>query len=258
MEQLYVFLIKNDVWIYFLCGLGALWYGYEFIRGAGSLQRAQFSLERERATRRRNGSFLFLLFFVVVAAFVTFVDVRIQPTLPDELLNPPTPTPRPFVTPFVENAAPTPTRRALPTPTSILAPTATLRTPLTPTPTEASTNSNVVILDVEPLREGCDTGVDIVQPRSGSTISGGVSVFGSADSTSFRSYVLEINGPETGGEWTPITPVAITQAVPNGFLGSANLEDWETGVYQIRLSVIAGNNVQTGQCTIQIGLNNDS
>jgi hypothetical protein len=257
MDQLYVFLIKNDVWIYFLCGLGAIWYGYEFLRGSGSLQRAHFSLERERALRRRNGSFLFLLFFVSVAALVTFVNVRIQPNLPDELLNPPTPTPRAFVTPFVENAQPTPTRHALPTPTSILAPTATLRIPLTPTP-PSRPSGGVATLEVQALREGCAPGVDLTQPPSGSTVSGGMSLFGSADSTSFRSYVLEINGPETGGEWTPLTPVAVTQAVPNGFLGSANLEEWATGVYQIRLTVLAGNNVQTGQCIIQIGLNNDS
>lgn len=258
MEQFYVFLIKNDVWIYFLCGLGAIWYGYEFIRGSRALQRAHFSLERERASRRRNGSFLFLLFFVCVAALVTFVDVRIQPTLADELLNPPTPTPRAFVTPFVENVELTPTRRVLPTPTSILAPTATLRTPLTPTPTRVVAIEGVPTLAVEPLRQGCEPGVDITQPSSGSTVKAGVSVFGSADSNSFRSYVLEINGPETSGEWTSITPVAITQAVPNGFLGSANLEEWASGVYQIRLTVLAGNNVQTGQCVIQIGLNNDS
>ena len=256
MDQIYVFLIKNDVWIYFLCALGVIWYGYEFLRGVRSSQRAHFSLERERAARLRNGSFLFLLFFVTVIAFVTYVDVRVQPTLPLSLLDPPTPTPRAFVTPFVGTPEPTATRRSLPTPTAILAPTATLVNPVTPTVVARPTAEIVPALDVEPLRTGCQTGIDIVQPPSGSTIAGGISLFGSADAPNFSSYRIEIQGPETGESWVPITVASDGDPVPNGFLGSANLENWATGVYQIRLTVLAGSNTPVGQCTIQLGLNN--
>jgi hypothetical protein len=257
MDQIYVFLIKNDVWIYFLCALGVIWYGYEFVRGVRSSQRAHFSLERERAARLRNGSFLFLLFFVTVIAFVTYVNVRVQPTLSPTLLDPPTPTPRAFITPFSGTPEPTVTRRAVPTPTAILAPTATLVNPVTPTVFARPTAEFVPALDVEPLRTGCQPGIDILQPASGSTVAGGVSLFGSADAPSFNSYLIEIIGPETGDNWVPITVETAGNPVPNGFLASANLENWTTGVYQIRLTVLAGSNSPVGQCTIQLGLNND-
>lgn len=256
MDQLYVFFIRNDVWIYFLCALGALWYGYEFLRGARSLQRAYFNLERERATRKRNQSFLFLLFFVSVAAFVTFVNVRIQPTLSPTLLDPPTPTPRAFVTPLTGTLEPTPTRRPLPSPTAILAPTATLRNPVTPASAPTPTVALVPTLPVDAVRSGCVDGINITQPPSGSTVSGGVSLFGVATAPNFSNYIVEINGPETGNEWVTLAPTAFTQPVANGFLAGANLETWETGVYQIRLTVRAGSNAPVGQCTIQIGLNN--
>ena len=156
MEQLYVFLIKmtsgfTSCVVSAHCGMEAT---RICIRGAGSLQRAQFSLEtRTSHTTAQMAHSPVSALFVVVAAFVTFVDVRIQPTLPDELLNPPTPTPRPFVTPFVENAAPTP--RATCIADTDINP-GTNRHPTHPAHTghqlSQGTTAMLSFLDVEPLR----------------------------------------------------------------------------------------------------------
>ncbi|MFQ5435811.1 MAG: hypothetical protein ACE5FD_13115, partial [Anaerolineae bacterium] len=130
MEPIYVFLIRNDVWIYILSGMGLFWFGSEFIRAQRGLRHAVFGLERERGQRIRNNSLAFILFFAVTASVVFYVNDRIAPNLPADALLPPTPTPDIFRTPL---SSPTPLAgmepTAVPTPTSPLVPTVTLANP---------------------------------------------------------------------------------------------------------------------------------
>ena len=100
MDSVYVFLIRNDVWIYILSTLGFFWYAVEFIRATRGLRSAVFGLERERGTQTRNNALLFMSLFATVIAVVFFVNRQIAPTLAPELLRPPTPTPNPLSTPL--------------------------------------------------------------------------------------------------------------------------------------------------------------
>ncbi|MEW5988980.1 MAG: hypothetical protein AB1791_20335, partial [Chloroflexota bacterium] len=73
MENLYVFLIRNDIWIYILCGLGLIWYFGEWWRAQRMLRSAMFGLERETGQHLRNNALLFLTLFALVAGAVYYV-----------------------------------------------------------------------------------------------------------------------------------------------------------------------------------------
>ena len=259
IQRFYAFLVLNDVWILFLCVLGVIWYLIQWANRQQEYRRSSFQLERERAANERNSALLYLLIFVGVIGLIGWVNWQVAPTLPSELLIPPTPTLRP-VNPTLEGigltprATPTP-RKAFPTPTPIIAPTATLRYP-TFDDGSAVPAPNQELL-VEAIVEGCTGGVAINDPASGTILSGGISLFGSAESPNFNYYQIDIRGDQTNNDWIPLLDGVVNAPVPNGFLGSANLYNWQTGIYQIKLTVFNNDETMAGSCLIQIGISND-
>lgn len=254
MDKLYVFLIHNDVWIYFVCALGILWYLAEFWRGQRDLRRARFNLERDRAGQVRLSAGIFLLVFAAIVGLVVYVNISIRPTLPAELLRAPTLTPNPL--PEIITT-PTSTPVIGVGPSFFLAPTVTLRPGSAPIPQSAlGLNSAEPVPGVKPISDGCTRNLSITQPPAGSTVFGGLSAFGSADGPDFSAYQLEMRGPHTDQIWTPLLVTPADQPISNGFLGNANLGTWSTGVYELRLTVYDSNNAPIGACTIQIGVRN--
>ena len=81
MDRIYLFLIRNDVWIYILSAFGLVWYVTELIRSQNALRRAMFNLERETATRVRNHALSFVIFFVAVVGIVYYVNTYVAPCL---------------------------------------------------------------------------------------------------------------------------------------------------------------------------------
>jgi hypothetical protein len=263
MDGIYLFLIRNDVWIYVLSALGLFWYATELWRANNTLRSAVFGLEKERGTRMRNNALFFIALFSAIIAVVFFVNSRIAPTLPQELLKPPTPTPNIFSTPLT---SPTPlgTRiegREVVTPA--FAPTVTLSGP------GPNTGDDTLIEETVPTATAtlfvpptpfvdCTADLNISDPRNGVAISGEISFSGTADTDNFQYYVLETNGPQTNGQWASLLGRQVDQPVREGFLGNSNLEMWQPGPYLIRLTTIdIGDNV-TGQCVIQITLTGSS
>ncbi len=260
MDRLVLFLIRNDVWIYIICVLGLFWYITELWRANGQLSRAVFGLERERATRMRNNALIFSTLFASVIAIVFFVNNRIAPTLPEELLKPPTPTPDIFSTPLVPpSPLPTPIEQGAVTPN--LAPTVTL-----------AGNPGVPEGDIEDIQVtptatpfipptpfvDCTSDLNISDPPDGAAVSGDLSFFGTADTENFQYYLLETNGPQTNGQWASLLGRDIDQPARDGFLGNSNLTSWQPGPYLIRLTTVdVGGNI-TGQCVIQVTLVNGS
>ena len=274
MERLYLFLIRNDIWIYIICGLGLFWYLSEFIRARQLLRRASFGLERETGSRVQVNALLFILLLMAIVGGVIYVNTRIQPTLPAELLRPPTPTVDLFRTPL---RSPTPLTDFLEdlnaTPTSPLAPTVTLAgtddvanadsgaavtTPEapandtgTPAPDEATQTTGAT---APPSSAGCSPLVNISQPASGSTVFGSVAFLGSATGENFAFYKLEINGPQTNNQWASLIGQVISNEVVNGLLGSANFNGWLNGRYTIKLTIIDVTSNEIASCAIQINL----
>ncbi len=265
MDRVFIFLIRNDVWIYILCGLGLFWYGTDLLRALGQRRRAMFNLERERATQRRNHALTLVLLCASVAGAVAFVNVRIAPTLPAELLRSPTPTPDPLRQPL---ASPTPRLAAPPpavTPTPPLVPTITLPGgPVAPPPVQTPGTAQTVTPDTpEPgetpappvaIPGNCPPSINFSLPLDGSTVSGLVTFTGNASAPGFAFYKIEINGPETGGQWASLLGRTVFQPTVNGVLGSADFAGWQPGSYAVRLVVVDDTSNEVGACTIQLAV----
>lgn len=261
MESLFVFLIRNDVWIYIICFLGLVWYVSEFWRGHSSFRRAMFGLERESALRTRNTALLYILIFGGIAGAVTFVNVQVAPTLPPTLLRDPTPTPDPLALPPAPTVEPT----SDVTPTSPLAPTVTLAssgnfaptidTPV-PVPNILATDDPSILPTATILVGGCSPTVTIVDPREGDLVIGTLSLFGSANVPLFSYYELEINGPQTNGIWASLLGRRVSQRVEEGLLGTADISGWESGTYEVRLTTVNEDGLATNRCVTSIELDN--
>ncbi|MDX1663816.1 MAG: hypothetical protein R3272_08480 [Candidatus Promineifilaceae bacterium] len=263
MDSLYVFLIRNDIWIYILSALALLWYGSELVRAQSSLRRAMFGLERETALRTRNAALLFILFFGGLIGLVAYVNLQVAPTLPQELLRPPTPTPDPMALP----AAPVEERPdAAGTPTSPIpvAPTVTLAGVAadTPTPDAATAEPTAGTPAADdgfsapstPV-SGCTPAASIQEPQSGDRVPGTLNVTGVADTADFGYYELEISGPQTNNRWADLLGRRIDQPVSDGFLGgNINLSQWSPGTYLLRLKVVNTEGETTNLCVIDIVL----
>jgi len=260
MDRIYLFLIRNDVWIYIVSALGLVWYLTEFVRAQSALRRAMFNLERETATHVRNHALSFILFFAAVAGIVYYVNVEIAPTLPEEVLMPAAPTPDVFATPL---ASPTP----LGTPVAedngtglpVLAPTVTL--PALPGFESAQPITDTAAADATALLTptpfaSCIPELNFSDPLNGSVVFQRVTFRGTANTDELHQYVIELNGPQTVGTWAPIMESPANQPVVNGDLGAADLSQWSPGPYLVRLRALDPTGGELGVCTIQVTLDN--
>lgn len=263
MDAIYVFLIRNDVWIYILCTLGLLWYVAELLRANSALRRAMFGLERETALRTRNTALFFIFIFGSTIGLVTYANEVVRPRLPESMLRPPTPTPGAGRLQTTAEANETTAAATEPgtTPTSPVAPTVTLpgddagegvesapaETPTPgPTPTPSPTPRPVA---------GCAPSAFIQEPASGKQVAGTINIFGTAETPDFGYYELEISGPQTNGAWANLIGRRVTQRVEDGFLGgNVNLSQWEPGSYLLRLTVGNAQGDVTNQCVVDIVL----
>lgn len=259
MNQFYVFILHNDVWIYIVSALGLFWYLNEFIRAQRLLRVAIFNLERETNTQARNTALIAILILSSIIGGVYYVNKEVAPNLPATLLRPPTATPDIFRTPL---ASPTPllTRQATPTPP--LVPTITLANnpgEPAPNPAEETTPEETATAVGTPLPPptpsvGCTIQLNITEPRNGAIVADTIMFNGTADFESFGYYTLEANGPQTSGQWASLLGRNIDQTVQDGFLGSVNLSQWEAGPYLIRLSAADQEQNIIAQCVIQVTL----
>lgn len=278
MERFYVFLIENRIGIYIFCGLGLFWFVSNLVQARGILRRAVFSIEREQAIRIQNRALIIIFLLLAFVGMATYANAAIRPTLAPELLVPPTFTPDIFATPL---SSPTP----LTTPLSIeatlppAAATATLPPGILPaqgnpvetrplqatlpanddttpqstlSPAENEANAAATTAPPAAALLGCGPGLNISNPVEGVSISGELTVQGTADIPNFLFYKLEISGPETGNVWASLTGAVGQQAVKNGTLGSANLGGWAEGAYTIRLTVIDATSNEVGSCAVGV------
>jgi hypothetical protein len=204
-----------------------------------------------------------VLLFAVIAGAVTYVNLRIAPTLPPEILKPPTPTPNIFATPL---SSPTPANDQ-PTPTIALAPTVTLAGPsgnqpplsTSPVDTEGTPDSELTA-EVEATASAsptapvsaCTPGILITSPPTGAIVSSVVTFFGSATGEEFGYYQLEAQGPQTGSSWTQLPVDDATQQVFDNILGAVDVTSWLSGPHSFRLSVFDSQDALVGQCDIQL------
>jgi hypothetical protein len=261
MDRVFVFLVHNDIWIYIICVLGLFWYLTDLIRAQRNLRSAIFGLERERGRQKRNTALFFVTFFTTIFAAVLFVNQRIAPTLPQELLKPPTPTPDPLNTPLSRPSPIGTPATARPIVTPNLAPTVTLQGEGGPdvdaVPAEEATLTPTPYIPPTPFVD-CTVDLNISEPSDGSAVRGNISFYGTADTENFGAYILETNGPQTNGQWASLLGREITTPVREGFLGNVNLSMWGAGPYLIRLTALDIEDNITGECVIQVTLTGNS
>lgn len=265
IDSLYVFLIRNDIWIYILCALGFLWYFGQLVRARGLLRRSIFGLEIERNRRVLSRSLFLVILFFVIASAVVYVNFKIAPTLPPELLKPPTPTPNIFATPL---SSPTP-QGGQATPTIFLVPTVTLGPsgPGAPSDSPDEPDSQIpaagqatptaeISLSPSPGRPelACSPNIAITSPPNGATVSAAVTFFGTASAEDFAYFSLDVNGPRTDGAWTSLPVQGATEQVFDSILGSVDVSSWPSGPHNFRLSVYDSTDVVVGQCEIQLSV----
>lgn len=251
MERLYVFIIRNDIWIYFLCGLALIWYTVQLVQARRLLRRAMFNLENERGRLIQRTALSAIIILLAIIVGITYVNIRVAPTLPPEMLSPPTPTPNPFASPFPTSAFGTPGPRQ--TSTLAVAPTVTLRGEDNSgifDDVEVSTNTPVSTLPA--AVEACTNEVNITSPPPGVTATGPVTFFGTATAADFNSYDLQALGPQTEGEWLSLLDAPGTEPVVDNILGRFNFANWTSGEYVIRVVILNAANEEVGQCGIQI------
>ncbi len=286
MDRLYVFLIENRIGIYIVCAIGLFWFISTLVRARTLLRGSVFSIERENAIRLQNTALIVIFVLLALIGMVYYVNAAIRPTLPDDLLVPPTFTPDIFATPL---ASPTPLITAPsvgPTDTPFLVATATLPPGIAPVtggsaqtrlpqstraenstpgvPTATPSNNQTVptpaavtpSLTSPPAIAGCGPGVNISSPGNGATVSGVIAIQGTANVPDFFFYKLEIAGPETGGNWASLLSSVMQQPVQNSTLGTANLGSWTNGEYTLRLTVVDGTSNEVGSCLIGIRVEN--
>ncbi len=251
------FIVLNDVWILFLCILAIVWYLAQFLRSQRQLSQSMFYMERDRAAGDRGTAIVYLFLFIGIAGGVIFVNTNLREDIPAVYLEPPTPTPDMIATRLatpetVQQVTPI---AQFPTATPLVAPTATLRDPSTAdiAPVQVSPTPSP-LLEVEPLTEGCTGGIYVTEPQAGDTVVGGVSLFGTADTADFNYYKLEIIGPHTFDQWQFLSGAISAEPVNNAYLGGGDLSTWETGIYQLRLTVVDSANSEVGSCLIQVGV----
>jgi hypothetical protein len=223
MEQVLRFFRDYEIWIYILLGILTIWQIRKFALAWEELRGAFFGLEREAAQGRVNSAatliVLFILMAVVEFSLVTFVI----PTVPGA------------------NALPTATLDLLATPTTTLAPPTQNpnETPgITPTPGEL------------PAAEGCVPGqVNLTSPLNGDRVQGSVTVKGSASTTNFGFFTLQIAHP---GDpiWLPI--LVGQQAIKNDILGTWETSTLTPGEYMLRLVVTDNIGTELTPCAIQV------
>jgi hypothetical protein len=263
MDTIYLFLIRNDVWIYILCAFGLFWYISELIRAQGMLRRAMFNLERETGQRIRNNALFFITLLATIVGLVYYVNNYIVPTLPTTLQRPAIATPNSSIL-LTAPATPQPIPSELDEfqPPPPLAPTVTLPSSAGPAePTPVGENSAAPSPDPnEPTPTpfiGCTFDLRLDEPADGDVISDPITFFGTANTANFGYYELEANGPETGGAWANLLGRRIDQRVTDGFMGNVDLRNWQSGPYLIRLATYDNVGFQTGVCVIQVTLVNE-
>lgn len=249
MESLYVFLIRNDVWIYILAGLGLFWYLSQLWQARRALRSAMFGLERERGQARQRTALTFIVTLAAIIGGVVYVNREIAPTLPPELLRPPTPTPDIFATVLSSPIPPGGIGAA--TATLNLAPTVTLPgqgpPPAIGTPVATAAPTPDVTIG------GCNPAIAITAPPNGVTVSGPVTFFGTASADGFTAFDLEVNGPNTGGEWISVLERPGTQPIFDNILGATDVSPWPPGDYVFRL-VVTATGETAGECAILLAV----
>jgi hypothetical protein len=219
MGDILRFFKENEVFIYLILGVFAVWQFRNFALAWRELRNAAFGLERENAQRRLNWVTTMLIFIFMLGISEFFLVSFVAPTLPEAT---------PLSTPTIDLlASPTITLEA-----------ASLKSDSTPVPTIETESGN------------CIAGqVDIISPENGETIRDIVEIIGSADIPNFGFYKFEMAAINESSWLTIQAGETITREGRLGFWDTTRLTP---GDYALRLIVTDNQGQATEPCVIQV------
>jgi hypothetical protein len=242
-------------WIYFVCGVVALYQMYRTWLVRAERRQAVFSLEREKAVRELGQIFstaLLLVLIMGVTYFTSTTLARALGPLVEEARNP---------SPALD-FVPTPTNTPLPvTPTpafvfatSVFTPTTTTTTttmtPLAPptaiVPAQPPTATPAPIVQSPSCAN--DSSI-ILRPGANETVRGIIPVIGTAAHSDIQFYKIEYT-PAGSANWVYLA--GDQNAVVNGVLANIDTHVLGNGAWTLRLVVVdqTGNYPEPCQVTI--------
>jgi hypothetical protein len=219
MGEILQFFKENEVFIYLILAIFAIWQFRNFMAAWAELRNAAFGLERQSAQSRLNwvATILILLLMLGVGEFVLVSFV--VPTVPDA---------SPLITPTIDLLA---------------SPTTTLEANL-------STSNQTSIPTIETQPENCIPGkVEILSPENGETIKDIVEIIGSADIPNFGFYKFEMAAVSDISWLTIQAGDTVTQTGRLGYWDTTRLSP---GEYGLRLVVTDNQGQSTEPCMIQV------
>jgi hypothetical protein len=238
-------------WIYAICGLIALYQLYRIVQVRAERRQAVFSLEREKATRDLFNVFYTAMILLLVMGGTYFFSNTLAEAVDPIVVEAMAPTP---VVPFVPTptntplaATPTPTNTATPPPptvdpgveeTQIASEAEAAATPPPPRPVAQAPSCP-------------DNRSLFLRPGNNETVSGTISVVGSATHEQFQYYKVEYAQAGTE-DYAYIT--GGNSPVSNGVLGSIDTTALPNGAWTLRLIVVdqTGNFPDPCQVTINV------
>lgn len=249
-------------WIYFACGVTALIQLYRTWLVRAERRQAVFSLEREKAVRDLGNIFSIALFLLLVMGITYFTSTTLAKALAESSAAntasseeegggqnfPPTPT----YTPSGETLIGTP---AAATPEALLQPTV-VGTEETPTPAAVTPTAIPPTATPAPIVQapGCpDQRASILRPGMNETVSGSVSMVGTATHENFQYYKVEY-APAGASNFSYLA--GDDNPVVNGFLATINSNTLGNGAWTLQLTVVDQTGNWPAPCQVTIVVSN--
>lgn len=233
---------QHTVWLYAGCLVAILFYARIYAVARKAQANTIFTIEKEVAAHKEGRAMSGIGGVLAVAVLVTGLKYYVMPSVDLAVMIEPTPTST-LALPTAEPLTPTP---------EVLTPTITPR----PTPTRRPITTLVPpAATLVPTPPCPDANVRITMPGMHSTISGRVSVRGTANHGRFQFYKLGYGQGEEPGAWHVVGDVHRTPVV-DGVLEELDTTGLPNGVYWLRLTVVD----QTGNfpppCKVRVVIQN--
>jgi len=243
-------------WIYFLCGLVALFQLYRTWQVRAERRQAIFSLERDKAVNDLYDIFMRAIGVLVVMGVTYFFSTTLADAVEPIVAQALNPTPQAVV------LLPTPTNTPLPpietptiTPTSV-AQAGPVATPQLETPPAVQPPTATPVPPPAVAPALCpDARASILSPGNGALVGGTVSVVGTVQHDNFNFYKLEYAPGNDAGQGFVYFDGGQNQ-VTGGLLGSLNSPSLPNGVYTLRLVVVDQSGNYPLPCRVTITIQN--
>ncbi|MFP3896716.1 MAG: hypothetical protein ACLFV5_07775 [Anaerolineales bacterium] len=221
---------KQIIWLYAGCALLLLFHLRAYLLARSARTSTIFSIEKEVATHKEGRAMSNIGMVLGLVVVITALKYYVVPTVAIEEMIEPTPT----VTMSIPTSVPAHTPTAVLTPTE----TPTPQPSPSPTPIEEPTNTPPPPTDTPPPAPACpDPNTCIMSPRPYETVSGVLTIRGTANHERFDFYKVEWGQGENPEAWYVIDDIVRSQ-VSDGVLQTFDTTVVSNGTYSLKLTVV--------------------